>query len=253
MSLMIAVAAAAAAQPICTDRPAKANAVCTVTAGRVQIESSLGGWSLSQAHGVRTESLSLGSSVVKLGLTNTSDLQLAITPYARLATKQAGSRASVSGFGDMLVRYKQRLTDDGAKVQVAAIPFIKLPTATHGLGNDQFEGGLALPVSFPLSGPATMTLGPEVDLLADGDGHGRHPAVVNLVNISGPIGPKLTLAGELWTNFNFDPTGTIKQASADLALAYAFSQDLQVDAGGNLGLTRATPDVELYAGASIRF
>src|SRR5689334_14342222 len=32
------------------------------------------------------------------------------------------------------------------------------------------EGGIALPVSFTLAGPVSMTLGPEVDLLADSDG-----------------------------------------------------------------------------------
>ncbi len=98
-----------------------------------------------------------------------------------------------------------------------------------------------------------MTLGPELDLLADGDGHGRHAAVVNLVNVALAIAPRLTLIGELWTNFNFDPSGTIKQASADAALAYAVSNDLQLDVGTNLGLTRDTPDLELSAGASIRF
>ncbi len=73
-------------------------------------------------------------------------------------------------------------------------------------------------------------------------------AIVNLVNVAGPIAPRLTLAGELWTNVNFDPAGTIKQASADVALAYAVSDDLQLDAGANFGLTRDTPDVEIYVG-----
>ena len=49
------------------------------------------------------------------------------------------------------------------------------------------------------------------------------------------------------------PAGTVKQASADAALAYAVSNRLQLDAGANLGLTRETPDVELYVGASVRF
>jgi hypothetical protein len=39
----------------------------------------------------------------------------------------------------------------------------------------------------------------------------------------------------------------------DGALAYAMSDDLQLDIGGNLGLTRDTPDLELYVGGSIRF
>lgn len=256
MSMLLALVAAvetAAVPPICTDRPAKANATCTVPAGKVQLESSLAGWSLTRAGGARSTLLSIGSTVVKLGMTGRSDLQVGLTPYARLTVRGGGSRSRVPGSGDVSVRYKQRLTHDDSKVQVAAIPFVKLPTARRGLGNDKVEGGMAVPVSFAVSGPVMMTLGPEVDILADGDGRGRHPALVNLVNLAGPIAPGITIAGELWSNFNFDPAGTIKQASADVALAYAVSGDLQLDAGANIGVTRDTPDVELYVGVSTRF
>lgn len=252
-TLSLVLAAAAGTAPICTDRPTKANAVCTVPAGRAQLESSVAGWSLTKAGGTRAELLTVGSSVLKLGLSGRSDLQLGFTPYAELTTKVDGSRDSVFGFGDLVVRYKHRLTSDDAKVQVAAIPFVKLPTAAAGLGNDKVEGGLAMPISFALAGPVTMTLGPELDLLADADGRGHHGALVNLINLSAPIAPRLTLAAELWTNLNFDPGGTVRQASVDGALAFALTDDVQLDAGANLGLTRDTPDVELYAGASVRF
>jgi hypothetical protein len=36
-------------------------------------------------------------------------------------------------------------------------------------------------------------------------------------------------------------------------VAYLVSKDLQLDAGANFGLNRETPDVELYAGFSVRF
>ena len=255
MSALLALVAAAETfvAPICTDRPTKANAVCTVPPGKVQLESSIAGWSLTEAGGTRSEVLSLGSTVVKLGLSKQSDLQVAITPFARLTVEDSARTSRVSGFGDVLVRYKQRLTSERSPVQVAAIPFVKLPTARRRLGNGKTEGGIAVPISFALSGPVTMTLGPEVDLLAGGDGEGRHPALVNLVNVAGPIAPRLTLVGELWSNLNFDPDGTIKQASADIALAHAVSGDLQLDAGANFGLTSDTPDMELYVGASARF
>jgi hypothetical protein len=247
---LAAAAGASAVPPICTDRPTKANAVCTVPVGKLQLESSLASWSFTRAAGTRTRLMSLGSTAVKLGVTEKSDLQVGVTPYVRLEVE--GSK-DAGGFGDIVVRYKQRLTNDGASVQAAIIPFLKLPTAARGLGNDKAEGGLAIPVSFALSGPISMTFGPEVDLLADGDGHGRHAAIVNLINIAGPIAPRLTLAGEIWTNVNFDSAGTIKQASADAALTYSLSNNVQIDAGANIGLTRDTPDVELYAGASLRF
>jgi hypothetical protein len=57
----------------------------------------------------------------------------------------------------------------------------------------------------------------------------------------------------LWTATNFDPADTVTQASADAALAYLVNNGLQLDAGANLGLNRNTPDIELYAGFSVRF
>ena len=247
------VAAEPSEPPICTDRPTKANSTCTVPAGRIQLETSAAGWSLTKLGGARTELLTMGSSFAKLGLSSRSDLQVGFTPFAQLTVEQDGTSDRVSGFGDMVVRYKHRLTSDAVNVQVGVIPFLKLPTAKRGLGNDKVEGGLAVPMSVALSGPVTMTLGPEVDLLADADGRGRHPAIVNLVNVAGPIAPRLTLAGELWINVNLDPAETVKQASADAALAHALSDNLQLDAGANFGLTSDTPDVELYAGISARF
>lgn len=238
--------------PICTDRPAKGNGVCTVPAGRLQLETGLIDWALTEATGVRTESLTIGGTFAKLGLSDRSDLQVGFTPLVEIRTKAAGTQSRVSGFGDIVVRYKRRLSDDDAKVQVGVIPFIKLPTAKHGVGNGKVEGGVAVPLSFGL-GKATMTLGPEVDVLADADRHGRHASLVNLANISAPITKKLTGTIEIWSGFNFDPARTVKEASADAALAYAVSNDLQLDLGANIGLTRDTPDLEAYAGFSVRF
>ncbi len=173
----------------------------------------------------RAELVTAGASLLKLGLSGSSDLQLGLTPYARLTVSEFGQRSRASGFGDLTVRYKHRLTAASSPLQVGAIAFVKLPTAAHGLGNRKVEGGLAIPASFAAGGPLTLTLGPELDLLADADGKGRHLALANVVNLSAPVAPRLTIAGELWTNLNFDPAGTAKQASADAAFAYLLSND----------------------------
>lgn len=247
--LTLAVASTPPA-PICTDRPAKANAVCTVPAGLVQVEGSLADWSRGTVDGGRSTTLALAPTVVKLGLTDASDVEVAWTPLVRVRARSAGQE---SGAGDLLVRLKQRLTRSEAPVQAAVIPFVKLPTAAYGLGNGKLEGGIAVPMSLGAGRSLTVTLGPEVDLLADGHGRGRHLAVTNLVNLSAPIAKRLTLSGELWSNLNFDPAGTVRQASADVAISYLVSNSIQLDAGISTGLTRATPGVEIYAGASFRF
>ena len=132
MSLLLLAAAAAAAEPpICADRPAKANGTCTVPAGRIQIEMGAVDWTRIKEGGS------------KLGLDDRSDLELNVTPYVRIK----GEGGTVSGFGDILVRYKNRLTNEGAPVQIALLPSVKLPTAKHDIGDGKLEGGLAIPVS----------------------------------------------------------------------------------------------------------
>jgi hypothetical protein len=247
-----AVATEGEETPICTDRPTKANAVCTVPVGKWQLESSAASWSRTEAGGVETKSTTLGSSVMKYGVSDRSEIQVGLTPYVRVETEVAGVKSRHSGVGDLTVRYRHRLTADGAPIQVAAIPFVKLPTADGGIGNGRVEGGIAVPVSIA-SGPVTVVLGPELDLLADADGGGHHPALVNLVNVAGPIAPGLTLVGEIWTMTNFDPADSVTQASADAALAWLVNNWVQLDVGANFGLNRNTADVEIYAGAGVRF
>ena len=248
-ALLAASAARAEDTPICADRPAKGNATCTVPVGQWQLETAAADWLRLEQGGGATETLLLGGSLLKYGIGERSDLEIGFTPYVRVTS----GGEHWSGVGDVTLRFKQRLTKADAAASVAIIPFVKLPVAKSGIGNGKVEGGLALPVSFALAGPVSATLGPEVDLLADSDGHGYHAAIVQLVNVAAPVAARLTLVGELWANWNFDPAGTLKQASADAALAYAANNRLQLDAGANLGLTRDTADIELYAGAALRF
>jgi len=247
LSLLL-VLAAAAETPICADRPAKANAVCTVPAGDWQVEIGAVDWVRIREEGETAKALTLGSSLFKYGIDERSDVELSVTPYVRVK----GGGETVDGFGDMTVRYKRRLTAASAPVQVDALPFVKLPTAGHSIGDGKVEGGLAVPVSYSLGGPVSATLGPEVDAIADIDGHGYHPVLVNVINMTASVTNRLAITGELWSSFNFDPAETITQASADAAVAYAVLKDMQVDAGANFGLTRETPDVEIYFGISIR-
>jgi hypothetical protein len=238
---------------LCTDRPTKANAPCTVPTGDIQIESDFINWSRTSDAGVRTDILLYTNPTLKIGVTGKSDFELNIAPYETVETRAGGVDPTIGGVGDLFVRYKQRLTSDSSKAQIALIPFVKIPTARLGIGNRKVEGGLAMPVAITVPGGSTLTFGPELDLLFDSNGGGRHLNLVNVVNFSHPLSGKITLIGELWGDQNFDPTGTVSQYSADFALAFALGKRLQLDVGGNFGLNRNSPDVQLYAGISARF
>lgn len=244
-------AALAQQAPICTDRPTKSNAVCTVPKGVWQVEADGVNWTRNKVGGVKADTTAVAATTVKLGLTGKSDLQLTWTPYVEARTRGPGVDDKLDGVGDMWIRYKAQVHVQG-KTTISLIPYVKLPTASRGLGNDKVEGGVAAPVSLALDG-ATLTFNPQVDLLLDSDGHGRHAGVTNTVNLARPVTSRLTLAGELWTFTNFDPADTVTQFSADVAAAYLVTPTLQLDGGANFGLNRSTPDVQLYVGVSKRF
>jgi hypothetical protein len=146
------------------------------------------------------------------------------------------------------------MTNASAPVQVAFRPFVKIPTAKRSLGNGKVEGGIALLLDSTFAGSSVgWDMAPEVDLAADADGSGYHLALADAVSVGFPVADRLTLSGELWGAWDFDPSGTVRQYSLDGAAAYLVSKKVQIDAGLNLGLNRNTPDVEIYSGIAFRF
>jgi hypothetical protein len=241
-------------QPICADRPSKSTGPCTVPQGKWQVETGLIDWSRDSSGGLRSDMTTWGNTAVKYGVSDNADVELWITPLVTMKVHGNGMSERHSSFGDTLFRVKYALTRDDAPVQVALDPFVKLPTANHQLGNGKVEGGLLVPVQVALGrGPLTLSLDPELDLLADEDGGGRHLAMSQVVNLGAAVSDKINVSAELWGQWDWDPAGTSRQYSADAAFAYLPNNNLQLDWGANFGLNSQTPDVELYAGVSFRF
>lgn len=252
--LVTGPADAAESQEICADRPGKASAPCTAPAGHVQIETGLADWSLQRSRRVRESLLELGATAIKYGVGDRTHVEVDVTPLVRDSLRENGMHQTARGVGDTQLRVKQRLTPDHASVEVALYPFVKLPTASHKLGNGKLEAGLAVPIQTEVAnGDLSLALTPEIDWLADEDRHGHHAALVQVAALGWPISDAVTLSGELWGQWDWDPAGTTRQASADLAAAYLPREDLQLDAGVNVGLNANTPDVELYVGLAKRF
>lgn len=245
--------AAADIGPICTDRPTKSNFACTVPRGHIQIEADVLNWTGNQAGGTRTDQLMVTNPTFKYGLTSSSDVQLNWAPLIVVRSRDDdGNVGTQSGIGDVTLRFKQRLTPAEGAFQLALLPFVKLPTAQIGIGNGRVEGGMAVPVNIGVPGGWTITFGPQIDILADSDGDGYHAGFTGLINLAKQLGA-VTLYGELWTNQNFDPAGTVRQYSFDTALAWLIKPTLQLDAGANVGLNASTADLVLYTGVSVLF
>jgi hypothetical protein len=245
-------ACAADEPPICAARPGKSTPACTVPAGRFQLETGLADWSVQKGGGERDTSLAIGETTFKYGLTDRSDIEVDVTPWQRSTSRIGGTRDRASGFGDVTVGYKQQLSE--ATLQVALEPFVKIPTAKRSLGNGKWEAGLVMPVGYSIPNtPLSLGTTPELDWAADGDGHGHHAAMAQVVSLGWAASDKLGLSVELWGQWDWDPAGTTRQYSADASVAFLPGNDVQLDGGANFGLNRDTPDVELYAGVSTRF
>jgi hypothetical protein len=254
LALIGTSAAAAESPPICADRPGKATSTCTVPEGHWQIETGIADWSLQKSAGERDTSLAIGETTIKYGLTDSADIEVDVIPWQRVTSRAGSLHDSASGVGDINILYKQQLTGSGSPVQLTAMPFIKVPTAKHSLGNGKWEGGVLVPIGYAVpKSPLSIGLTPEIDWVADADGHGHHAAMAQVVTLGWQANPKLNLSAELWGQWDWDPAGTTRQASADGSIAYLLSNDVQLDAGANLGLNKNTPDVELYTGVSVRF
>jgi hypothetical protein len=240
----------------CTDRPTKSTGPCTVDAGAWQVESDIFNDTFDSIDGVTTTTELFTNPTLKLGVTNTLDLEINLAPYEQVAARDRGVTKTFSGVGDLFLRAKWSLVgDDGGNFGLALVPYVKAPTAPLGVGNGVTEGGLIVPIQFNLSNNLQVLFDPEVDLLADAVGSGRHPNVIDLISLSYPATKTITLSAELWGDVNFDPTGTVTQASFDLGAAWipARAPNLQFDGGVNLGLNSATPGVQAYVGVSHRF
>ncbi|MFI4889513.1 MAG: transporter [Steroidobacterales bacterium] len=236
-----------------TDRPPKANSPFTVDAGHFQYETDLVVFGHGDAGGVTTDAWTVLDPTLKIGLTNTIDAELQVTPYESVTTRSAGTTARQSGIGDTFLRVKVNvLGNDHEDVAVALLPYVKLPTANSGLGNGKIEGGLILPVSFNVAGGFTVIVMPEGDYLKDAAGSGYHGAFDFLINVSHPLDSRWTFFTEAFTTQSFQahdkPVYTL-----DEALTCALGRNLQFDLGGNFSLNGAAPRIQLYTGLSQRF
>ena len=235
-----------------TDRPTKSNSPITVDAGQFQYETDLFNYTHSNFGGVSRQYTAF-DPVLKVGLTNSIDLELQFTGYNWIDEQASGAgSAHFQGQGDLILRPKFNLFGNEGGNAAALIPYVKFPTAARGVGNGQAEGGLIAPISFTLPLNFTLLVEPEVDVLKNAADTGHHFNFTQLINISHPIGSQVTVFGEVYSSLGTDahspPVYTF-----DAAVAWLVTKTIQLDLGANIGLNSNAPNLQLYTGLAQRF
>jgi hypothetical protein len=237
-----------------TDRPDATESPYTVEAGRWQTEIEPLRWSRDDEGGVRVDALVGGAVNLKYGLSPTMDLQFLLEPYVRVRTRVGnGPTGTTDGFGDTVVRWKINLRgNDTAGAAWGVMPFVKLPTASDGLGNDHLEGGLIVPVAFPLAGGWGGGLMAEVDVIRNDADTGYRAAFVTTATIARDIASNVGLFLEL-ANEAVGSDTSDWAATFNTGLTVALSPEVQFDTGMNVGLTDAAEDIAAFVGLSLRW
>ena len=241
-----------------TDRPDKTESPYTVDAGHFQIETDL--LILTQDRsvdsGVETTRRSFGVMVsnLKAGLTNSMDLQVIVTPHQSETVETSDSPTERdSGVGDTLVRLKYNLlgNDDGP-IAIGIMPFANLPTASGDMGSRRMEGGLILPFALSLPNEWSLGLMAQVNRAKNESDDHFHTEFISSFTMGHDIAGDLAGYAEFFSQSS-DEDGADWIATADFGLTYALNPDVQLDAGANIGLTRAADDLNPFVGFSARY
>lgn len=240
------------------DRPARADSPYTVDAGHFQIETDFLNVTRSSQDGTSTHLFQTADPVLKLGITNTIDLEVTLGGYNSLQTLDRATEQRLdrgTGYGDTTVTAKFNLFgDDGGRVVAALTPYVTVPTGARNITDGTVEGGIIAPVLIKLPQDFELTLQSEAGVMANQNGPGTHVAFSNLAELSHPVpGVKdFTAYAEFFSQVTAAQRED-NQYAVDLALAYQVGANTQFDVGANLGLNRGSPGTQVYSGVAQRF
>ena len=241
-------------RPLCPARPGLATPPCIVDAGHALAELGLADWTLDKQPGTRTDTIVAGDLSLRFGLDGKNEIQLGLTGFGSVRTRDASGVSRASSVGDMTIAFKHSLRNpDGSGVSVALQPYVTLPTGGAAIGAGDWGAGLIVPVGAPLSNSIALEFTPEVDAAVNGSGKGRHFAVSAVEGLSFTLSPSVSAALEIQEVHDADPDGHQDHALAGLSFAWQPSSKWQLDMGSVAGLDKNSPDIELYVGISRRF
>ncbi|MEN2785676.1 transporter [Sphingomonas qilianensis] len=252
----IAAPALAAAREYCPSRGGLGTTPCTMSPGKVSVETALIGWTRDDTSDGREDTILLGDTQARFGVTDRLELQAGWTPFGHVRTrdKGVGGVERRGGAGDAYFGFKASVAHpDGKGLSAAVSSFATLPVGHGAVGSGDWGAGLLVPVTYDLSDMVNLQFTPEIDAAVDEDGHGRHLAYSAVAGLELKLSENLSTSLELQMLRDRDPADKTRQALAGLSFGYRIGDDLQLDCGANAGLNHDTPDAELYLGVSRRF
>lgn len=250
------------------DGPGATESPYTVDAGHFQVEMSFFTYTTYQeifrdpdfveAGKYRFEQWAIAPMTLKIGLLNQLDLQVYLEPYKfvyeREVIEDYELRSKRHGFGDTTVRLKYNLWgNDSGRTALAIMPFVTFPTSEGGVGRRNVEGGVILPFGVELPWDFYMGLTTRFSSMQDVlGGRGQHVEFHNSVAFSRPLFGDLEGYVEFFSAVSRE-RGIGWIGTFDPGLIYWLTDDIQLNAGVNIGLTRSADKWNPFVGIAWRF
>ena len=246
-----------------TDRPDKTNTPHTIDAGWVQLEAGFFDYvyyrNRYQGANARTDSFDLAQLNFRVGVLENLELNVVINPYdfLRNIDYQTNQSSHQNGFGDTVVGGKFNFwgNDNGDKVWATAFgiqPQFKIPTARENIGNGHPELFVGLPFLVNLPGGFHLGLQPTISWERNSTNTGETTGFQNSASLDRVLIGKFDVYLEYWSHVSTQPHQGSQQ-TIDVGFTYPCSDNVAFDSGVNFGLNKASDNIEVVAGVSVRF
>ncbi len=237
-----------------TERPSKTSSSFTIDAGHMQIESTFYSLTKNNDKGVKTSSSEFGSTMFRLGLTESSEFSLVTSALIFEKTQSAESQRNVKAHGDTLLRMRYNLfgnnPDSGSSF--AMIPYVKIPTNDKKIGNDYYEGGLKSQYDSKLNDDYSISYLFEVMGIKKSDNSSYIPAFSNAFDFGKYLNSKAYLYVEI-ASFKSTEKHSSAKNNLDFGLIYQVTANFTLDVVTNFGISKAADDFNFITGGSYRF
>ncbi|MBB5728383.1 transporter [Sphingomonas prati] len=250
-----AQASDAPTRPYCPTRPSLGAGACITEIGHPMLEMGVADWQRETDAGTRTDTFLTGDTLVRVGLGETTEVQLGWEALGQVRERDAtGMVDRRTRIGDVSIGLRQNLRNpDGSGFSLALQPFVTLPIGRQPTGEGTWGAGLTVPMGYELNDTVQLQLTAEVDATPDEDGIGRHRAYSAIGGIALTLSKAVSATVELSAARDRDPDGAQTFLLAALSGGYQVSDNAQVDCGTAIGLNADSPAVRIFAGFSRRF
>jgi hypothetical protein len=226
----------------------------TVEPGHFQIEAILFGYSSFEQNSSKVKTWNIGPINVKAGLFDRLDLQLILEPYRHVYESEVDhSQSTRNGYGDTTLRFKFNCWgNDSGSTALALMPFATFATSQEQAGREHFEGGFFVPFSAALPWEFYLGLSGSAALTKSNSEQNHHIEYTGSISLSRQLFGDLEGYIECFNGMSTEK-GVGRVTTFDLGLLYWLTDNLQLNAGVDIGQTKSADDWYAFFGTSWRF